>query len=102
MGEKGRYPADRSRLSFAIVEGEVAFSGSIELENSRDLKSLLEPFPNVRAKAITAAEPQRVTCFLRMRGAYGEIAAKLTDVLEDRALPVGNVVPKLARGKSLA
>ena len=102
MREERRNAADRAGLAFGVVEREVAFGRRIEFQNLRDAEPALEILPDVRPQAVAAASLIRCVVLARMWRRVHQIAAKLADILEQRAVPCDDVVPELPRRKFLA
>src|SRR6185312_965491 len=94
--KKWRNPANCARLPLAVVERESGFGRRVEFKYPRDTKSLLELLPYVGAEPIAAAESKHVVGFVGMWGAVKKVAAKLADILEQRAVPFDHIAPKLA------
>src|SRR5713226_8889202 len=99
MRQKRWNPANRARMTFAIVEREVAFRRSVELENPRDLKTALEFPPHLRPQSIAASQPEAMLGFPRMRWSVDQVAAELTDILKEGTLPIDDFVPEATRRK---
>src|SRR5208282_3436672 len=99
MGEEGRNAADGADLAFDVVERDSAFGRCIEFQDARNGESLLEFFPDVGAEPIAAADAQAVRALARVSRRVDEIAGQFADILNQRAVPVDDIVPKLLRGK---
>jgi hypothetical protein len=67
MGEKPGNAADRALLALEVEHRDVAFGGSVELDDLRDLEALLELAPDVGPQAVAAEEAQPVRALFRMR-----------------------------------
>ena len=100
--EKRRDTADRSDLALDVIERDVAFGRSVKLDNARNGEPFLEFLPDVGAKPIAAAKAQPMRALARGLRRVEEVAGEFADILEQRAVPVGNVVPKTPRGKLVA
>ena len=83
--EKRRDPADRARLAFAVVQRKIAFGGRVIFEDPRDAKAALKVFQTSGRRPLPQAMRSRCSAFARCCGAIDQIAAKLADVLEQRA-----------------
>src|SRR5262245_7741020 len=62
--EEPRHAADRAFLALEIEQVHVAFGGTVELDDVRNLKPPLELRPNVGPQAVAAGEPQMVRMLL--------------------------------------
>ena len=96
MRQQRRDPADRAGLALDIVEREIAFGRRIEFEDPRNGKTRLKGFPDVAAQSVAADQPQPVLVFEFGWRRLQQIAAKLADVLEQRAIPAHDIVPEMA------
>src|ERR1700760_1492835 len=95
MREQRGDSADRAGLALDIVEREIAFGRRIEFEDPRDRNPRLELLPDVAAQTVAAGEPQPMLAFeLRCRR-FQQITAELADILEQRAIEAGDVLPEI-------
>ena len=95
MGEKGWDAANRAGFALEIEERDVALGRGVELENPGNAETVLEVVPDVGPQPVTAAHPEPVPGLVRLRLRVQQIAAKLADVLEQRALPPDDVWPEV-------
>src|SRR5215467_7186774 len=102
MREERRHPADGADLAVDVVKREVAFRRGVEFEDARDGEALLERLPYVRPQPVAASEAQAMGRLARMRRRVDEIAGELADILHQRAVEPGHVVPELPRREFLA
>ena len=66
------------------------------------MEAALELVPHIGPEPIAAAQPKSMLRFPRMWWAVYEIAAKLADILEERAIPLNDIVPEVAHRKPLS
>ena len=96
MGEERRHAADGADFAFDIVERNVALGRRIELQDLRDGEPVLEFLPDVGAQPVAAAQAKPMLFFARLFRRIDQIAAQLADILEQRAVPIDDVVPEFA------
>src|SRR5215471_11784606 len=101
MCEKRRDTADRADLALAIIERKVCLSSGIEFQDLWDAEAPLKLLPYVRPQPIAAAKPDTMPPFPWMRRRIDEVSAELANILENRALPLRDLVPEAARRKLL-
>src|SRR5438552_15932346 len=102
MSEKGWDAANRGGFALEIEERDVALGRGVELENPGNAETVLEVVPDVGPQPVTAAHPEPVPGLVRLRLRLQQIAAKLADVLEQRALPPDDVWPEGTRRELVA
>ena len=99
MRQKRRNSADRAGLTLDIVEREIALGRRVKLQDLRNRKPRLKILPDIAAQAVAAGQTQPMLRLEFRRGGFQKIAAKLTDILEQRAVPTRHVAPEVAGRK---
>ena len=100
MRQEGRNAPDGAGLSFGVVEGEITLGGGIEFQHLRNAEALLEVFPHIARQPVAHRKAQLV--FGDIAIPRQQIAAQLTDILEDGGAAVGHIAPEAAAGEFLA
>jgi hypothetical protein len=102
MREVAGYVADGSALALNVEQRHAAFGGGIKLEDLRNAEAILECVPNLRRQSIAAGQADAMFDFFGRSFRVQKIAAELADVLEQRAVPAGDIAPELAGREPLA
>src|SRR5205814_3855849 len=93
--------ADGGGVTIDIEERDVAFGRCVELQNSRNAEPALEGGPDVRPEPVAAGEPDAVRRLVANGRGLQQVAAQLADVLEEGAVPAGDVAPEPPGGEAL-
>jgi hypothetical protein len=102
MRKKRRNTANGTRFAFAVVQRNIAFGCGVKLEDLRDTKTALKLAPYVGPQAVAAAKPDPMVRFPRIGSVVDKVSAEFSDILEKRAIPFDNVLPKPARREFLS
>src|SRR5437899_3851134 len=102
MPEKKRDSSDRTRFAFNVEKRNLTLGGAVELLNLWNMESCFERVPDVAAQPVAAAEPDSMLGLIWMRFGVHQVAAKLSYVLEQRAVPAAEVCPEMPRRKILS
>ena len=94
MLEERRHAADGADFAVDIVQRDVAFGRRIEFQNLWNPKARLEFLPYVGAQSVAGAQPKPMCALARVRRRVDKIAAQLADILEQRAVPLDDIVPE--------
>src|SRR5215510_4644008 len=81
LGQEPGDAADGAFLTLEVEHGDVAFRGSVELDDLGDFEALLELVPDIGPQAVATDEAQPVRALFRMRWRIDEISAELADIL---------------------
>ena len=101
MRQQRRDPTDRAGFSFDVEQRKITFRGGVEFEDLRNRKPPGERLPDVAAQSVADGQPQPVSDLQVGRRRLQQVAAKLADILEDRAVETHDVAPKIRGGKFL-
>src|ERR1700722_3102335 len=99
MRQVRRNVANGSALALNVEQRDATFGGGIKLKNLRNGKTVFEPVPHFGRQSVATGHPDTMTGLVRRRRGVEQVTAKLTNVLEEGAVPVDNIVPELAGGK---
>ena len=95
--EVRRDPAYRSNLAFDVVEPDIAFRRRIEFENPERSEPVNKRPPHFFRKPVADCYPQPMSLLLGPdRGGYEKVA-EFPDILNARAFPTRDIIPKAAR-----
>src|SRR5262252_97037 len=87
---------DGAGLALVVEQRDVALGRRVELENLWNAETVLEIGPDVTAQAVAAGESQPMRALARVWRRVQQVTAELADILEQRAIPVGDIIPELA------
>src|ERR1700722_12621618 len=99
MRQVRRNVADGSAFALNVEQRDATFGGGIKLKNLRNGKTVFESVPHFGRQPVATGHPYTVTRLIRRRRGVEQVAAKLTNVLQEGAVPVDDIVPELAGGK---
>src|SRR5580700_4496770 len=100
MFQEWRHAADGADLALDVVERNVGLGRRIEFQDSGYLEFLLEPPPDIGAQPIAASHTQPMR--RRGAGAVDKVSAQLADILKQRAVPIGDILPEVLRRELFA
>src|SRR3984957_21163308 len=99
MRQVRRNVANGSALALNVEQRDATFGGGIKLKNLRNRKTVFESVPHFGRQPVATGHPDTMTILVRRRRGVEQVAAKLTNILEEGAVPVDDIVPELAPGK---